>query len=71
MAQNEISIFLHFVQGAAERAERRAKEICPYEVIPPNDTAAIEKLLAEQAANKMTGHLGGYGVDCKKVKYLN
>ncbi|XP_047536676.1 EF-hand domain-containing protein 1-like [Vanessa atalanta] len=51
---------------AAERAERRARDICPYEIIPSErlQNATDEEVMVKP---KLPGYLGSYGVDCKEI----
>lgn len=53
-------------QGADERAERRARDECAYEVAPSAQASAIAEEAAEKP--KLPGYLGTYDVDCKEVK---
>ncbi|KAJ0181205.1 hypothetical protein K1T71_003290 [Dendrolimus kikuchii] len=48
-----------------ERTERRARDECPYEIIP----SAQVNILGEEKSDKgqLPGYLGTYGVDCKEV----
>ncbi|XP_023949094.2 EF-hand domain-containing protein 1-like [Bicyclus anynana] len=51
---------------ADERADRRAHDICPYELMPsqqPQSTAADENL----EKSKLPGYLGTHGISCKEV----
>ncbi|XP_022820957.1 EF-hand domain-containing protein 1-like [Spodoptera litura] len=51
---------------AAERADRRANEICPYEIVP---SSQIANAIGDDKVEKprLPGYLGTYGVDCKEV----
>ncbi|KAH9634053.1 hypothetical protein HF086_001255 [Spodoptera exigua] len=51
---------------AAERAERRAHEVCPYEIVP---SSQISNAIGDDKVEKpqLPGYLGTYGVDCKQV----
>ncbi|XP_068629097.1 EF-hand domain-containing protein 1-like [Battus philenor] len=49
----------------AERAERRAKHICPYEIAPSAQTAGGSA--DESAKPSPPGYLGTFGVQCKEV----
>ncbi|XP_032516120.2 EF-hand domain-containing protein 1-like [Danaus plexippus] len=51
---------------ADDRAERRAKDICPYELIPSKQ---IQNQTGEEMAvkPKLPGYLGTYDVDCKEA----
>ncbi|CAH0600471.1 unnamed protein product [Chrysodeixis includens] len=51
---------------AAERAERRARDECAYEIIPSAHAATV---IGEEKVEKaaLPGYLGTYGVDCKEV----
>lgn len=51
------------------RAERRAHDVCPYEIVPSSQNArAIGEDKVEKP--KLPGYLGTYGVDCKEVTFL-
>ncbi|KAJ8734012.1 hypothetical protein PYW07_014563 [Mythimna separata] len=51
----------------AERAERRAGDVCAYEIIPSAQAATT---IGEDKEDKprLPGYLGTYGVDCKEVQ---
>lgn len=59
-----------FLQDAAERAERRARDECPYEIVPSAQVAS--NVIGEEKVEKPTlpGYLGTYGVDCKEVNSI-
>lgn len=58
-----------FLQDAAVRAERRAHDVCPYEIVPSSQNArAIGEDKVEKP--KLPGYLGTYGVDCKEVTFI-
>lgn len=54
------------LQDAKERAERRARDECPYEIIPSAQLAAATGDVPEEKP-QLPGYLGTYGVDCKQV----
>ena len=56
-------------QDKAARAERRANDICPYEIIP---SALVATNIGDVKEDKprLPGYLGTYGVDCKEVNTL-
>lgn len=60
------SIPLPKPQDAKERAERRARDECPYEIVPSAQLSAATGELPEEKP-QLPGYLGTYGVDCKQV----
>ncbi|XP_028038206.1 EF-hand domain-containing protein 1-like [Bombyx mandarina] len=50
---------------AAERAERRARDECPYDIVPSAQTAGAPP--DEKFNRQVPGYLGTYGVDCKET----
>ncbi|XP_041973572.1 EF-hand domain-containing protein 1-like [Aricia agestis] len=50
---------------AEQRAERRAKDICAYDIIPADRTEYGDDDVGRE--NSLPGYLGTYNVDCKQV----
>lgn len=55
-----------FFQGADERAARRARGECSYDIIPSR-YPKLDSEMAQMDQNVPPGYLGTFGVDCKEV----